>query len=91
MRPASAWFWAIHQGGELDLFLQGRGQRIGFEMKFNEAPDLTRSMRNAAETLALDHLYIVCPTRASYPLERNVTVLSIADCPGLPERLRGSV
>ncbi len=87
LRPASAWFWAIHQAGELDLFLQGQGQRIGFEMKFSEAPDLTRSTRNAAETLALDHLYMVCPTRASYPLERNITVLSIADCPGLPERL----
>ena len=57
-------------------------------MKFNEAPDLTRSMRNAAETLALDHLYLVCPTGASYPLESNVTVLSIADCADLPDRLR---
>ena len=88
LRPASAWFWATYQGGELDLLVQEHGRRIGFEMKFNEAPDLTRSMRNAAETLALDHLYLVCPTGASYPLESNVTVLSIADCADLPDRLR---
>lgn len=89
LRPSAAWFWATHQGGELDLLIERGGRRVGFEMKFNEAPKLSRSMRNAADTLALDHLYIVCPTPSSYPLEAAVTVLSVTDCPDLPKRMAG--
>ena len=48
----SAWFWAAHGGGELDLLVVRRGRRIGFEVKFNEAPQVTRGMRAVAKTLA---------------------------------------
>ena len=82
-----AWFWATHGGGELDLMVRTRGLRIGFEMKFSEAPKVTGTMRNMAETLRLDHLFVVCPTRRAYPVERHITVLPATDIPGLWERI----
>ena len=82
-----AWFWATHGGGELDLTILARGLRIGFEMKFSEAPKIAASTRNAAETLALDHLFVVCPTRHTYPVTEKITVLSAGDLVGLRERI----
>ena len=81
----SAWFWAAHGGGELDLLIVRRGRRIGFEVKFNEAPQVTRGMRAVAKTLALDHLFVVCPTRHGYPVDDRITVLPVTGVAGLNE------
>ncbi|MDE0272492.1 MAG: ATP-binding protein [Gammaproteobacteria bacterium] len=87
LRPAQAWFWGSHSGGEVDLLVLERGRRIGFEVKFSEAPDLTRSMHNVIDTLNLDHLFVVCPTPNSYPVQERISILSIFDCPELPNRV----
>ena len=87
LRPASAWFWGAHGGGELDLFLLENGRRLGFEMSFSEAPDVTRSMRNVVETLRLDHLFVVCPGPESYPVSEQMSVLSVLHCPELKSRV----
>jgi predicted AAA+ superfamily ATPase len=60
------YFWATHQGAELDLLLLKGSQRIGVEFKRADAPVVTKSMRIAADDLALDRLYVV------YPGERRV-------------------
>ena len=82
-----AWFWGAHSGGELDLFIPYQGRRIGFEVKFNEAPKITRAMRSVVETLALDHLFVVCPGRDAYPAAECITVLPVADIGGLRGRI----
>ena len=87
LRCREGWFWAAHGGGELDLFLIERGRRIGFEVKFTEAPDVTKSMRTVAETLALDHLFVVCPTRNAYPVDDHVTVLPLGEVTELRARI----
>ena len=84
---SDAWFWGAHGGGELDLLVIDRGRRIGFEVKFNEAPRVTAAMRNVAETLALDHLFVVCPTQHTYPVDAGVTVLPLTDVVDLSARL----
>ena len=84
---SDAWFWGAHGGGELDLLVIERGRRIGFEVKFNEAPRVTAAMRNVAGTLALDHLFVVCPTRHAYPVDAGITVLPITEVVELPTRL----
>ena len=56
-------------------------------MKFNEAPRVTAAMRNVAETLALDHLFVVCPTRHAYPVDAGITVLPITEVVDLPTRI----
>ena len=87
LRVSDAWFWGAHSGGEVDLLVRHGGRRIGFEAKFNEAPKLSRSMRQVVDLLALDHLFVLCPTRAEYPLAERVTVLPAREIAALPERL----
>lgn len=87
LRVRDAWFWGAHSGGEVDLLVRHAGRRIGFEAKFNEAPKLSRSMHQVVDLLALDHLFVLCPTRAEYPLAERVTVLPAREIAALPERL----
>lgn len=87
LRVRDAWFWGAHSGGEVDLLVRHAGRRIGFEAKFNEAPKLSRSMHQVVDLLALDHLFVLCPTRAEYPLAERVTVLPGREIAALPERL----
>jgi len=41
------------------------------DIKFNEAPTLTASLRAAAAELELDHLWIVYPGAETYPIEKH--------------------
>ena len=75
----SLYFWATHSGAELDLLLFEHGKRIGFEIKYSDAPKVTKSMRIALEDLQLDILYIVTPGSKSYHLDEKIEVLSILD------------
>ena len=72
IRPSQAFFWAAHSGAEIDLFLIHRGSRYGFEFKFSEAPDVTRSMRTAQEDLRLDHVWLIYPGREKYPISEKI-------------------
>lgn len=79
-----AYFWATHNGAELDLMVFWHGRRIGFEFKFSDAPGLTKSMHIALGDLKLDRLLVVVPGPESYSLGPKVEVLSILN---LVERL----
>ena len=87
VRPSNAWFWAAHGGGELDLLVFDKGRRIGFEVKFNEAPEVTRTMRHVVPLLSLDHLFVVCPGRDAYPVDAHISVLPVRDLPDLRQRI----
>ncbi|MBL8512605.1 MAG: DUF4143 domain-containing protein, partial [Betaproteobacteria bacterium] len=76
--PAEAYFWATHQGAELDLLLMHRGKRIGIEIKRADAPTLTKSMRIAAGDLKLDRLIVIHPGARAYSLADNTDVLPVA-------------
>ncbi len=78
-RPDAAYFWATHTGAELDLMLIRRGRRYGVEAKFQDAPRVTPSMRNALSDLRLRHLTVLYPGDQRYPLDRRITVLPLAD------------
>ena len=91
LRPAQAWFWGAHGGGEVDLLIMEDGRRLGFEAKFSEAPDVTRSMHNVVDDLGLDHLFVVCPSRASYPVHERISVHSLFDLADLPDRIDGAL
>ena len=58
-RPEECFFWATHQGAELDMLVVRGARRIGFEFKRTTAPSVTRSMRTAQEDLRLSDLYVV--------------------------------
>jgi predicted AAA+ superfamily ATPase len=70
-----SYFWATHQGAELDLLLLRGTRRIGVEIKHADAPALTPSMRVALQDLKLDQLWVVYPGKQRYTLQARVTVL----------------
>ncbi|MEO8627770.1 MAG: ATP-binding protein [Betaproteobacteria bacterium] len=74
-RPDQAYFWATHQGAELDLLMLKGTRRIGVEFKRADAPALTPSMRIAMADLRLDALYVLYPGTKRYSLADRVEVL----------------
>jgi len=71
------YFWATHSGAELDLMAVRKGKRWGFEIKYADAPHLTKSMKIAKKDLQLRHLWVVYPGTRSYSLGDKI------DCIGL--------
>jgi hypothetical protein len=74
LRPDEAYFWATHQGAELDLLCFHGGQRYGFEIKRSDAPVLTPSMRIALADLKLKNLTVIYPGSTRYRLAPRVVV-----------------
>jgi predicted AAA+ superfamily ATPase len=87
VRPTGAYFWATHTGAELDLLLLVGGRRYGVEVKFQDAPRLTPSMRIALSDLRLERLTVLYPGEVSYPLERRVQVVPLAQLSGNPQMI----
>lgn len=79
VRPDAAYFWATHTGAELDLLLLIRGRRCGVEVKFQDAPRLTPSIRIALEDLRLDAVTVLYPGDRRYELDERVAVVPLAD------------
>lgn len=82
IQPDEAYFWATHQGAELDLLLFKNGKRIGVECKRSDSPSLTPSMRIALADLRLDRLHVVYPGDRRYALAKNVDVMPLGDLAG---------
>lgn len=75
-----AYFWRTQAGAELDLLLLHGGRKLGFEIKYGDAPQLTKSMRIAKEDLELDHLYLVTPGSGVFPMAKGVEAVSLSHC-----------
>jgi hypothetical protein len=78
-----AYFWSTHSGPELDLLLFRGKRRLGFEFKYGDAPEFSRSMRTALADLKLDRLFVVYPGEQALKLDDKVELLPIRK---LPER-----
>ena len=93
LEPDEAYYWATHQGAELDLLVIKNRRRIGVEIKRVDAPTLTQSMRIALADLKLDRLVVLYPGTATYSLGERVTAypLSVlAQTAGVDELTRRS-
>jgi uncharacterized protein len=73
----NAFFWATPAGAELDLLVHVGGRRFGIEIKYADAPRLTRSMHVALEDLKLEGLFVVPPAGEPYPLAERIEVLPL--------------
>ncbi len=78
VQPDQAYFWATHQGAELDLLLFKDGRRLGVEIKRMDAPVLSPAMRIALEDLKLEQLVVLYPGTARYTLADRVTVMPLS-------------
>ena len=77
LNAREAYFWATHQGAELDLLLFRGGKRIGIEIKRADAPSLTKSMQIALADLKLDRLLVIYPGDRAYSLGDRVDVMPL--------------
>ena len=77
LETRETYYWATHGGAELDLLFLIGGKRYGFEFKYADAPGTTRSMRVSAETLRLEHLWVVYPGQDEYALDSSITALPV--------------
>jgi predicted AAA+ superfamily ATPase len=75
--PDEAYFWATHNGAELDLLLFKDGKRFGVECKRVDAPRLTPAMRVALADLRLDDLIVIYPGDRAYPLAERVRAIPL--------------
>ena len=74
-----AYYWGTQSGAELDLLLTVNGKHVGVEVKYADAPRITRSMRIALKDLQLSHLYVVHPGSARYDLEARAEAIGLAE------------
>jgi uncharacterized protein len=70
-------FWALHTGGEMDLVFRKKGRIWGIEVKYNEAPKTTKSMRSAISELGVSHIWVIYPGDDVYPLDKKITAVGI--------------
>jgi hypothetical protein len=86
--PDEAYYWATHNGAELDLMLLKNGRKIGVECKRVDAPRLTPSMKIAMEDLQLERLLVVYPGKTAYPLGEKINVIPLTSIASIEEMIR---
>jgi len=90
LRPNEAYFWATHSAAELDLLFFANGKRYGIEVKFSEAPDVTRSIHIALQYLGLEHVWVIYPGSQAYPAHKQITIWPLQDLASLHTYLGAS-
>lgn len=73
-----AYFWATHQGAEIDLVLRRGDELLGIECKRADAPRLTPSIRIALADLDLHRIAVIYPGDKRYPLAERVEAVPLA-------------
>ena len=79
MQPDDTWFWATHQGAEIDLLLRKNGRMVGVECKRTDAPRMTPSIRMALTDLKLDKVIVVYPGEKRFSLAERVEAVPLKD------------
>ncbi|HMI82646.1 MAG TPA: ATP-binding protein [Polyangiaceae bacterium] len=77
--PEECYFWATHQGAELDLLVVHGQRRLGFEFKRSSAPAMTRSMHIALADLHLESIDVIYPGEHTFLLAEKVRAVACAD------------
>lgn len=72
-----AWFWATHQGAEVDLLLRRGDQLFGVECKRADAPRMTPSMRIALQDLGLARIAVIYPGTRRYRIAERVNAVPL--------------
>ncbi|MBI4353435.1 MAG: ATP-binding protein [Candidatus Omnitrophica bacterium] len=75
VKPDDVYYWATHQGAEIDLVFFKGGRMYGIEIKRAGAPILTSSMRIALEDLKLERMAVIYPGERRYELHKKISVV----------------
>jgi len=79
LSPTEAYFWGTHNGVELDLLVLINGKKIGFDLRWSDAPRITRSMSIALTDLKLTEIWVIYPGTTAYELDANIRVVPARD------------
>jgi len=82
VRPDEAYFWATHQGAEIDLVLRKDGRMFGVECKRTDTPRLTPSTRIALADLKLEAIAVVYPGTQRFSIAPAVEAVPFREVPG---------
>lgn len=77
IQPDEAWYWATHQGAEIDLLLRKNGRTLGVECKRTDAPKMTPSIRTALTDLKLEKVVIVYPGDKQFAVTEQVEAMPL--------------
>ena len=72
-----AWFWATHQGAEIDLILRRGEKLLGVEFKRADAPRMTASIHTAINDLKLERVAVVYPGAVRYAITERVEAVPL--------------
>lgn len=72
-----AFFWATHQGAEIDLILRRGDALFGVECKRTDTPRLTPSIRIALDDLGLTQVRVIYPGTKRFPLAEQVEAVPL--------------
>ncbi len=73
-----AFFWATHQGAEIDLILRRNSALFGVECKLADAPRITPSIRNALTDVGLARVAILYPGAHRAQLSDRVELVPLS-------------
>jgi uncharacterized protein len=72
------YFFATHQGSEVDLVLVKSGKpEISIEIKYTNAPRLSKGFLFAIETLRTNQNFIITPSSDRFPIHEKVEVINL--------------
>jgi predicted AAA+ superfamily ATPase len=77
--PDESYFWATHNGAEIDLLMVKEGALYGVECKRMDAPRLTTSMRIAMTDLKLERMSVIYPGIKRFPLADGIEAVPLRD------------
>lgn len=84
VEPDDSYFWATHNGAEIDLIAAKNGSMFGVECKRSDVPKITSSMRIALSDLPLERILVIYPGDKSFELSDKISAVAfqnmIADC-----------
>jgi predicted AAA+ superfamily ATPase len=72
-----AFFWATHQGAEIDLILRRGDGLYGVECKRTDTPRLSPSIRIALDNLKLRNVFVIYPGIQRFPLASQVEAVPL--------------
>lgn len=70
-------FWATHQGAEIDLILRRGDRLLGVECKRADSPRVTPSIRHALADLGLHQVVVIYPGIKRFPLGERVVAVPL--------------
>jgi uncharacterized protein len=74
-----AWFWATHQGAEIDLVLRRGDKLFGVECKRVDGPRVTPSMKAALADVGLERIAVVYPGKLRFAIADRIEAVPLAE------------